>query len=278
MMLRQFLNPPNWFTAASMFCGLYSIVLATGVGGEQNFYRAGLMILFAGVFDTIDGSVARLTKTGSEFGIQLDSLVDVVSFGIAPAMLLYAWGTHSLGVLGLAGAFFFALCGVFRLARFNCKADGTKHAFTEGLTITMGGAMVAAAVMAHARALPDTELNPFGVLAIAFCLALLMVSSVPYRGWKTLRLRRRDILGIALVLGFTLLMAVRFDISLAFFSALAVYSASGPVEALLTRRWSVGDEHLQPAAVRGGGPLPSGALSGAQDQDHDELDEEDEGP
>ena len=90
MMLRQFLNPPNWFTAASMFCGLYSIVLATGVGGDQNFYRAGLMILFAGVFDTIDGSVARLTKTGSEFGVQLDSLVDVVSFGIAPAILLYA--------------------------------------------------------------------------------------------------------------------------------------------------------------------------------------------
>jgi len=69
-----------------MFCGLYSIVLATGVGGDQNFYRAGLMILFAGVFDTIDGSVARLTKTGSEFGVQLDSLVDVVSFGIAPAI------------------------------------------------------------------------------------------------------------------------------------------------------------------------------------------------
>ena len=266
MMLRQFLNPPNWFTAASMFCGLYSIVLATGVGGDQNFYRAGLMILFAGVFDTIDGSVARLTKTGSEFGVQLDSLVDVVSFGIAPALLLYAWGTHALGLVGLAGAFFFALCGVFRLARFNCKTDGTKTLFTEGLTITMGGSMVAAAVMAHARALPDQDIPPVGILAIAMALALLMVSSVPFRGWKTLKLRRRDILGISL-------MAVRYDISLAFLTALTIYSASGPVEALVTRKWTVADEAgVGMAAMAGPDSVVREALDAL-----DALDEEDEG-
>lgn len=273
MMLRQFLNPPNWFTAASMFCGLYSIVLATGVGGDQNFYRAGLMILFAGVFDTIDGSVARLTKTGSEFGVQLDSLVDVVSFGIAPAVLLYAWGTHALGLLGLAGAFFFALCGVFRLARFNCKTDGTKTAFTEGLTITMGGAMVAAAVMAHARALPDQDIPPVGILGMTVALSLLMVSSVPFRGWKTLKLRRRDILGISLMLGFTLLMAVRYDISLAFFTALTIYSASGPVEALVTRKWTVADEAGVGLAAMAG---PDSVVREALDA-LDALDEEDEG-
>ncbi|HCH64601.1 MAG TPA: CDP-diacylglycerol--serine O-phosphatidyltransferase, partial [Deltaproteobacteria bacterium] len=105
-MFRQFLNPPNWFTAASMFCGMYAIVLAVGLNGDPDFYRAGLMILFAGVFDTIDGGVARLTKTGSDFGIQLDSLVDVVSFGVAPAFLLYAWGASAFGTLGLVIAFF----------------------------------------------------------------------------------------------------------------------------------------------------------------------------
>ena len=103
-------------------------------------------------------------------------------------------------------------------------------------------------------------------------LAVLMVSSVPYRGWKTLRLRRRDILGIALVLGFTLVMAVQFDISLAFFTSLAVYSASGPVEALLTGRWSVGAEPMHAAAASAG----SRAAARENEGEDDALDAEDD--
>lgn len=239
-MVRQFLNPPNWFTAASMFCGMYAIVLASGLEGEANYYRAGLMILFAGVFDTIDGGVARLTKTGSDFGVQLDSLVDVVSFGIAPAFLLYAWGAQSLGWVGLAGAFFYALCATFRLARFNTKADGTKSAWSEGLTVTMAGAAVASTVMAHATTGGALQ-QPVGALLMAIALGGLMVSSIPFRGWKTLQVRRRDLTGIAITLGLTLVMAVQYDISWAFFVCNLVYSASGPVEALLTRRWRVSD-------------------------------------
>jgi CDP-diacylglycerol--serine O-phosphatidyltransferase len=248
MMLRQFLNPPNWFTAASMFCGLYSVVLAAGLGVEQNLYKAGLMILFAGVFDTIDGGVARLTKTGSEFGIQLDSLVDVVSFGLAPAVLVYAWALQPLGMVGLAGAFFLSICGTFRLARFNCKADGTKSAFSEGLTITMGGAMVASAVMAHAGSFADVQVPAEVVLAGCIGMGLLMVSSVPYRGWKTLKLRPRDIMGVALTLGFTLVAAVRYDIALAFFLANLIYTLSGPVEALFTGRWSTARQAVRVSA------------------------------
>lgn len=240
-MFRQFLNPPNWFTAASMFCGMYAIILAVGLEGPPNFYRAGLMILFAGVFDTIDGGVARLTKTGSDFGIQLDSLVDVVSFGIAPAFLLYAWGGPTLGMLGLGAAFFYALCATFRLARFNTKADGTKSAWTEGLTVTMAGAAVASTVMAHAQMSGGVIQQPAGALLIAIVLGVLMVSSVPFRGWKTLRLRRRDLIGVAITLGLTLVLAVRFDISWAFFFGSVVYTLGGPLEALLTRRWTVSD-------------------------------------
>lgn len=253
-MVRQFLNPPNWFTAASMFCGMYSIILAVGLGGEQSFYRAGLMILFAGVFDTIDGGVARLTKTGSDFGIQLDSLVDVVSFGIAPAFLLFAWGGPTLGMFGLAGAFFYALCATFRLARFNTKADGTKTAWSEGLTVTMAGAAVASTVMAHAHISGGVVEQPVGAMLIAVVLGVLMVSAVPFRGWKTLRLRRRDLMGVAITLGLTLVLAVRFDISWAFFLGSLVYTSSGPVEALLTRRWKVADhDELQVATARSPG-------------------------
>lgn len=240
-MVRQFLNPPNWFTAASMFCGMYAIVLASGLEGEANYYRAGLMILFAGVFDTIDGGVARLTKTGSDFGVQLDSLVDVVSFGIAPAFLLYAWGAQSLGVVGLAGAFFYALCATFRLARFNTKADGTKSAWSEGLPVTMAGASVASTIMAHATTGGVLTGPPTGALLMAATLGLLMVSSIPFRGWKTLQVRPRDMTAVAITMGLTLVMAVRYDISWAFFACSLIYSASGPVEAFLTRRWRVSD-------------------------------------
>lgn len=251
-MFRQFLNPPNWFTAASMFCGMYSIVLALGLDGAPDFYKAGLMILFAGVFDTIDGGVARLTKTGSDFGIQLDSLVDVVSFGIAPAFLLYAWGGPSFGMIGLGGAFFYALCATFRLARFNTKADGSKSAWSEGLTVTMAGAAVASTVMAHAHISGQVIHQPVTAMAIAIALGLLMVSAVPFRGWKTLRLRRRDLMGVAVTLGLTLVLAVRFDISWAFFLGSLVYTASGPVEALATRRWRVADhDALKVASARG---------------------------
>jgi CDP-diacylglycerol--serine O-phosphatidyltransferase len=250
-MLRQFLNPPNWFTAASMFCGMYAIVLAVGITGDADYYRAGLMILFAGVFDTIDGSVARLTKTGSDFGIQLDSLVDVVSFGLAPAFLLYAWGTVHLGTLGLAVAFFYALCATFRLARFNTKADGTKTAWNEGLAVTMAGAGVASAVMVHSYVAGGAFNPSVGSLFMALVLGVLMVSSVPYRGWKTLRLRRRDLIGVALTLGFTLVMAVRFDIAWAFFLGSIIYASSGPLEALFTRRWRVSDhDDLKMATIR----------------------------
>jgi CDP-diacylglycerol--serine O-phosphatidyltransferase len=248
-MFRQFLNPPNWFTAASMFCGMYSIVLAVGIDSAPDFYRAGLMILFAGVFDTIDGGVARLTKTGSDFGIQLDSLVDVVSFGIAPAFLLYTWGGTTFGLAGLAGAFFYALCATFRLARFNTKADGTKSAWSEGLPVTMAGAAVASTVMVHAHISGAVVQQPIGAMSISVLMGVVMVSSIPFRGWKTLRLRRRDLMGIAMTLGLTLVLAVRYDISWAFFLGSCIYTVSGPLEALVTRRWRVSDHDALAVAV-----------------------------
>ena len=268
-MLRQFLNPPNWFTAASLFCAMYSIVLATGMGGEQDFYMAGLMIMFAGVFDTVDGGVARLTRTGSEFGVQLDSLVDVVSFCLAPGVLVYAWGTHALGWVGLAGAFFFCLCGVFRLARFNTKADGSKECFSEGLTTTMGGGTVAVAVMAHAAS-GRGEVEPLVVLGFTIFTALLMVSRVPFRGFKSFRISRRTVLNFAVCLAGVLVVAVRYNLSTAFLTIGLVYIASGPLE-LIIRRLVMGQEWAH-QAVRFGVPGPgvSGPLA-AEDPDEEPL-------
>ena len=232
-MLKHFLNPPNWFTSASLFCGLYAVVLATGMNGPKDLHQAGVMILFAAVFDAMDGAVARLTKTASKFGIQLDSLCDAVSFGFAPAILLYAWGLSALGGLGLAGAFFFALCGVFRLARFNTKADGTKSAYTEGITITMAGSTVAALVMSYGSngwAAPPA----FAILALAGVLGLLMVSAVPYRSHKSLRRGPRALVGM-LSMGALLTISARVNVGTAFLSVLGSYVASGPIEALIRK-------------------------------------------
>jgi CDP-diacylglycerol--serine O-phosphatidyltransferase len=236
-MIRHFLNPPNWFTSAGIFCGMYSIVLATGVQGEPNFYKAAMMVLFASVFDMLDGRVARVTGRGSEFGVQLDSLADMISFGVAPAVLLYAWGIHSLGIWGLISAFAFVLCGAFRLARFNCQADsGDKPAFSEGLTITMAGGTVAAAVMAHAASGRLGVEHPWNVWALSLVLGLLMVSSVPYRTPSSLKLSRFAIIVSALFWAAILLVAVRYRVSTAFIVLLGSYVLSGPLEVLILRK------------------------------------------
>ena len=98
-MIKHFLNPPNWFTAASIFCSVYAVSLV--VGGDtpaRTMAQACILVIFAGLFDLLDGRVARLTKSFSDFGVQLDSLADLISFGLAPALIAYTWSLHELGI------------------------------------------------------------------------------------------------------------------------------------------------------------------------------------
>lgn len=244
-MLKHFLNPPNWFTSASMFCGLYSILLATGVDGDANFYRAAWMLVFAGVFDMLDGRVARMTGTGSDFGIQLDSLADIVSFGIAPAVLVYAWGLSDLGVVGLGAAFFFFLCGAFRLARFNTVADGSKSSHSEGLTITMAGGTIAALVMAHAANDLGGVERVGSVMAITIGLSFLMVSRLRFFGWSALRLRPAHMIGVAFGIALVLVISMRFRWASAFLAIATIYLGAGLFENVfgLLRRDGRVDDH-----------------------------------
>lgn len=236
-MLKHFLNPPNWFTSAGFFCGFYAILLAAGNPGDPGvFYQAGLLIFFAGVFDLLDGGVARVTGRGSEFGIQLDSLADAVGFCIAPAVLVYAWGLDAMGWFGLAVSFGFALCGIFRLARFNIGADGTKETHSEGLTTTMAGAMLAAMVMSHAAMGRTFVAHVEGPLALTALLAVLMVSPVPFRTFKSFRFDTRTKALFALTAGVGIALGLVYDISLWLFGLGVIYLISGPFEALLGRR------------------------------------------
>jgi len=233
-MLKHFLNPPNWFTSASIFCGFYAMLLATGAGDNPSvYYKAGLMIVFAGVFDMLDGGVARITGRGSEFGIQLDSLADVLSFGVAPALLVYSWGLAPLGGLGMAAAFFFVLCAAFRLARFNCETDGTKTLMSSGLTTTMAGGTLAAMVMTHVAMGKMAVAHPVNVLWLTLTVSLLMVSNVPFPGLKSLRLSRIGIASLAMAIGTaTALAVIHRNIAYWFFTIGAIHMISGPVVAL----------------------------------------------
>src|SRR3954470_4678412 len=115
---------PNIITLSSIFCGFDSIRLSATSTGNDDYYRASILLVYALFFDMLDGRVARLTKTQSAFGLQIDSLADVISFGVAPALLVYKWSLYQLGTPGLFISFTFAAKGAGRLARFNVLSMG----------------------------------------------------------------------------------------------------------------------------------------------------------
>jgi CDP-diacylglycerol--serine O-phosphatidyltransferase len=184
---------PNLFTVTSIFCGFYALTLCIGEAAPAQLYQAAIAIIFAMFFDGFDGRVARLTRTQSQFGVELDSLADVISFGVVPAMLVYRWALQPLGFLGIFVAFTFAACGALRLARFNVLAQQPSHGgasrFFVGLPIPLAAGMVVSMVIAHygARGGVVGPVMRGPVAAFVLTLAVLMVSTVRYRTFKDLR-------------------------------------------------------------------------------------------
>ncbi len=201
---------PSMFTTGNLFCGFYSIVRTF----NHDFERASWAIILAGVFDLLDGRVARITRSQSDFGMEYDSIADVVSFGVAPALLAYIGFLEPYGQLGWAGAFFFAACGALRLARFNSNADEMPKSYFVGLPIPAAAYLIAAAVIAY------HSLHFFYpamvMLFLVFALGLLMVSVVRYRSFKDFDLRhRRSFFLLVLLVLLLALAAIRPEITLA---------------------------------------------------------------
>ena len=197
---------PSMFTMANMFCGYACVVYA--MRGE--FTTAAPFIGIAVVLDMLDGRIARLTGTSSEFGLEFDSLADVISFGMAPGVLAFAWGMQPLGRLGWAAGFFFLACAAMRLARFNIQSGSADKRYFVGMPSPAAAGIPAATVFALAQ----PEFYPAGlsqyqeslpVLAMVLGPALLMVSNIRFRSFKTFDLRFRHnyryLLGVALFLG-----------------------------------------------------------------------------
>jgi CDP-diacylglycerol--serine O-phosphatidyltransferase len=226
-------------TLASVFCGFNAIlIMAEGVIGADAIGRASILLLFAMLFDLLDGRVARITRTQSSFGLQLDSLADVISFGVAPALLVYKSALSRYPVAGLLASFVFVACGVIRLARFNVlasNASGDKSRpgrTTVGLPIPPAAAGLIALVVARPKTSLDVASAPFAQIALGLTLllSLLMVSTVPFRSFKDLKLNTSTILLVSFAVGSSAFVWRHYSVHLVLVWLLSVYVGIGIVE------------------------------------------------
>jgi CDP-diacylglycerol--serine O-phosphatidyltransferase len=247
---------PNAFTVGSILLGFYALVLCAGDPSPAQLYQAALAIFFATFFDAFDGRVARMTKTQSDFGVQLDSLADVISFGAAPALLVFKWALAPLGFLGFFVSFAFLACGALRLARFNVLAargaDKGGGRFFVGLPIPLAAGTIVALVIAHYRAIRDAAdaATRAPVAAVVALLAFLMVSTVRYRTFKDVHLSARSLTVFAFltVTGVAVGVATRASFVLVIYTA--AYITLGIAESLIALSRPAVDKALLPPGVR----------------------------
>lgn len=223
---------PNLFTTGALFSGFYAVISAmNGV-----FDNAAVAIFVAMVLDGLDGRVARMTNTQSKFGAEYDSLSDMVSFGVAPALVSFSWALSGLGKFGWTCAFIYVACAALRLARFNTQIDTADKNFFTGLASPAAAAVVAGAVWVSTEAGLVGELLPpglsylIGVLVAA--VGFLMIANIPYNSFKGIDLKGRVpfVVMLLIVLVFGL---VSLDPALILLSVAVVYAVSGPVQYFL---------------------------------------------
>jgi len=226
---------PNLFTTAGLFCGFYAIVAA--INGQ--FVAAANSILLAGVFDIMDGKIARLTHSSSAFGIQYDSLSDLTSFGLAPGLLVYLWGLHEFGRIGWVASFIYVACAALRLARFNVQTGTQDKRYFRGLPTPAAAGLLATTVLFYHEVQtlfghPMEVGRPVWFVAVAYGVAFLMVSNIRYRSFKEIDLRSRYHFKVLLsvVLGGIVIVAAH-EITL--FAMAAAYTASGVIGVVRSR-------------------------------------------
>lgn len=269
---------PNLFTVSSILLGFYAMTLCAGDASPEQLNRAALAIFFAIFFDAFDGRVARMTRTQSEFGVELDSLADVISFGAAPALLVFKWALAPLGFAGFFVAFAFAACGALRLARFNVLAhrgDKASHRFFVGLPIPLAAGCIVSLVIAHYRAFgsvtdPATRVPVAVVVAL---LSFLMVSTVRYRTFKDVHLSPRSlaVFGFLSLAGLAVGIATRASFVLVVY--MGAYIAMGLAESIFFRRRQLEPEKLPPSVRT---ELAADEALEADDEDVEAKDEGDE--
>jgi len=248
---------PNLFTLSNAFSGFVSISLSSSGEGGTNLYLAALAICFGFFFDTFDGRVARLTKTQTDLGRDLDSLSDLITFGAAPSLLVYKWGLSSFGRLGIFIAGLFLCAGAMRLARFNVlsrreEAQGHKNPgkYTLGLTIPAAASVVVLLVLvSHGVGMYQTASQAL-VAMVVLALSYLMVSRIRFRSFKDIRPTKKTF-GVVLLVGavWAVMRMNRVHDGLIFLTLIAAYIALGVAEEIIFFRRRLAERRAERAGA-----------------------------
>jgi CDP-diacylglycerol--serine O-phosphatidyltransferase len=222
---------PNLITTFGLFAGFYSIICCF----RADFRRAAIAIIVANVFDALDGRVARLTHSESRFGIEYDSLADLVAFGVAPAILIYRWALEPWVTWGWLAASLYVTCGALRLARFNVQFDNAEKRHFIGLPIPAAAEVIASTVLLFYRFGGKGATHTHAVvLLMTYALAGLMVSNLKFFSFKETELYRRQPFWILLAV-IVLLKLVIAEPQIMLFTGFSLYACSGPLRWLLVR-------------------------------------------
>jgi CDP-diacylglycerol--serine O-phosphatidyltransferase len=220
---------PNLLTTAGLFSGFFAIV--SSMNGR--FEAAAVAIFVAMIFDGLDGRVARMTNTQSEFGAEYDSMADMVSFGVAPAIVAYNWGLTGLGKVGWLAAFIYVAAAALRLARFNTQLGVADNRYFQGLASPAAAALVAGLVWVGVEY--DIDGQDYGIIVaiITGVAGLLMVSNFKYNSFKELNLHGK-VPFVALLLIMLIFVVVATEPALVLFIAFALYALAGPINTFRT--------------------------------------------
>jgi CDP-diacylglycerol--serine O-phosphatidyltransferase len=235
---------PNLFTTGNLFCGFWAIISVF----QENFYYAAIAILLASAFDILDGKVARLSGATSKFGVQYDSLADLVSFGIAPALLAFSWALRPYGKFGWLAAFLFVVCGALRLARFNVQSSSGEAKYFKGLPIPAAASMIALTILLYFELIETGGVKDIVILVMIYILAFLMVSSIRYFSFKELNLAKRKPFSIFIFVILSMIV-IAYQPIIVLFGFTLVYVFSGPVNMVIA--WQ------KKRALKRIGPIPA---------------------
>ena len=222
---------PNLFTTGGLFAGFYSIICT--LNGRYDI--AATMILVAQLCDVLDGRIARLTRTTSSFGIQYDSLADLIAFGVAPGILVYQWALVPWGRWGWLAASLYVTCGALRLARFNVQIASAEKRYFIGLPIPAAADVIAATVLLFYFFGGEGAANKHILMPVViYAVAALMVSEVRYYSFKEIRFHHRHPFGVLLGLIMLLVLTIGAPEAMLFL-IITGYAFSGPVMAIVRR-------------------------------------------
>jgi len=233
---------PNLLTSASLFCGFFGIIAAI----HGRYETTAIAILISCLFDGLDGKIARFTNSTSHFGIEYDSLSDLVAFGVAPGILAYQWALAPFGRFGWMACFMFVICGALRLARFNVQKETLDPNFFKGLPIPAAASFVASLVLFTAAVGVLPESKRIMIIIAIYLLSFLMVSNLDYPSFKEMELKKRKPFNV-LVTTILILLVIAYKPKIMLFFVLIAYVLSGPVITTVRsqKRLAKANRHLE---------------------------------